>query len=70
MLKKPRSEWTMQEVWDSAPKYKRKELLRAKGLHHSFSEVSKFEDLPKRSGGHVKRDLEELHREWRRRSKL
>ena len=61
---------TMENVWDEVSKAKRKKLLKASGLHPSFAEVPKFKDLPSRSGGHVKRDLEKLFAEGKRRGRF
>jgi hypothetical protein len=58
---------TMKQVWEETPKYKKEKLLKAMGLHPSFAQVKKYEDLPKRSGGHVKHDIDKLFKEAKRR---
>jgi hypothetical protein len=58
-----RYEKGIREVWDENPK-KRKQLLKAMGMHESFSEV-KYDDLHKRSGGHVRSGLDELFGIWK-----
>ena len=52
---------TAKKIWNNSPVSKRKQLLQAMGYRKNsgFAKV-KFEDLPKRSGGMVKRDIERL----------
>jgi len=61
---------SMREIWNKGTKSQRKRLLEARGLHPSFADVSEYNDLCKRSGGHVKHDFDELHAEWKRRKKV
>jgi len=53
----------IREVWDENPK-RRKALLKAMGMHESFASV-RYDDLHKRSGGHVRRGLDGLFRTWK-----
>jgi hypothetical protein len=55
---------TMKDVWNESPIGKRKKLLKASGLHPSFATVN-YEDLSKRSGGHVVRELDALFSFWK-----
>jgi hypothetical protein len=64
----PHYEGNMQKVWNESPIKKRKELLKATGLHTSFAKV-KYEDLPKRSGGHVVREMEALFKYGRKKGR-
>jgi hypothetical protein len=49
----------MKDVWNESPVKKRKQLLKASGLHPSFASVN-YEDLPKRCGVHVVKELDAL----------
>lgn len=44
---------TPENVWNNATSIQKKNLLKASGLSTTFSKVKNFNDLPKRSGGHV-----------------
>ena len=60
---------SMNEVWNKVSKKQREQLLEVRGLHKSFAKVSNFNDLPDRDGGHVKRDLNNLYREYEKRKR-
>jgi len=51
----------IKEVWNRSPKKKRAELARALGYRAEWSTI-KYEDLPKRSGGMLQKDLARLYK--------
>ena len=51
---------TAKTIWDESPVEKRKRLLKTMGYREMGFAKIKFSDLPKRSGGMVKRDVERL----------
>ena len=60
---------TMADVWNTSTKSSKKKLLKAYGLHTSFSEVELYEDLPKRSGGFVVRELDKAFQYGRKKGR-
>jgi len=55
---------SMGKIWNEVSEKKRRQLLKTRGLHPSFAKVKNFDNLSKRDGGHVKRDLEKLYNQW------
>jgi len=49
----------IKEVWNRSPKKKRAELARTLGYRGEWANI-KFQDLPKKSGGMLQKDLVRL----------
>ena len=59
---------SMKKVWDHSPIEKRKQLLNTLGYKTVWANIS-YDQLSKRSGGMIKRDLDRLWEERKRRRK-
>lgn len=49
----------VKEVWNRSPKKKREELARVLGYRKEWAKI-KYEELPKKGGGMLQRDLVRL----------